>query len=112
MPLSRAGYTISTGIVALLVTCATVGIQRVGPTRMVTGEAWCKTAEPCAVRALGAGFPFAYLVDNPQISVPNAIGLVEDDFRAGAFGLDWLLFFLLLRPVGLLLARRRMDAPP
>lgn len=80
---------------ALALTCASAAYQRVGPRRMVTGEAWCSTPAPCAVPVLGAGFPFPFLVDNPQVSVPNAIGVVEDDFRPGAFLLDALFFFVL-----------------
>jgi hypothetical protein len=62
---------------------------------MVEGEGFCGTPAPCAIPALGAGFPLPYLVDNPQVSVPNAIGLFEDDFRAGAFALDVLVYFTL-----------------
>ena len=80
---------------ALVLAAASAAYQRVGPRRMVTGEAWCSTPAPCAVPVLGAGFPLPFLVDNPQVSVPNAIGLVEDDFRPGAFLLDALFFFAL-----------------
>ncbi len=62
---------------------------------MVGGEAWCGTPAPCAVPALGAGFPLPYLIDDPQVSVPGRIGLVEDDFRAGAFLVDALAWFAL-----------------
>jgi hypothetical protein len=80
---------------ALVLATASAAYQRVGPRRMVTGEAWCSTPAPCLVAVLGAGFPLPFLIDNPQVSVPNAIGLVEDDFRPGAFLLDALLYFAL-----------------
>lgn len=80
---------------ALVLTIASAAFQRVGPRRMVEGEAWCSTPAPCAVPVLAAGFPLPYLVDNPQVSVPHAIGLGEDDFRPGAFLLDALFFFVL-----------------
>lgn len=81
--------------IAVALTCASAAYQRVGPRRMVSGEGFCSTPAPCAIPALGAGFPLPYLVDNPQISVPNAIGLFEDDFRAGAFLVDAVFYFLL-----------------
>jgi len=78
---------------ALGLTAASAAHQRVGPTRTVEGEAWCDTPAPCEVRALWAGFRPAYLVDDPQVSVPNSVSLGEDDFRPAAFAAD-LLFFL------------------
>lgn len=82
-------------LIAIGLTCASAAVQRVGPRRMVEGEAWCSTPAPCPIRALGAGFPLPFLVDNPQVSVPNAIGLFEDDFRTGAFVADALFWFTL-----------------
>jgi hypothetical protein len=81
--------------VSVALTCASAAYQRVGPRRMVSGEGFCSTPAPCAIPALGAGFPLPYLVDNPQISVPDAIGLFEDDLRAGAFLVDAAFYFLL-----------------
>lgn len=79
--------------VALVLTVTSAAYQRVGPTRMVEGEAWCETPAPCEIRALGAGFPMAYLVDDPQVSVPDAVHVLEDDFRPLAFAADLLFFF-------------------
>ena len=81
--------------IAVALACASAAYQRVGPRRMVEGEGFCSTPAPCAIPALGAGFPLSYLVDNPQVSVPNAIGLFEDDFRAGAFLVDTVFYLLL-----------------
>jgi hypothetical protein len=85
-------------ILAIALTGASALVQRTGARRMVEGEAWCSTPAPCEVRALGSGFPLPFLVDDPQVSVPNQIGLVEDDFRAGAFLTDaffWLVLAIL-----------------
>jgi hypothetical protein len=82
-------------LAAIALTCASAAYQRVGARRMVEGEAWCATPAPCPIRALGAGLPLPFLVDNPQVSVPYAIGLFEDDFRAGAFLIDVLVWFAL-----------------
>ena len=82
-------------LTAVALTCASSAYQRVGARRMVEGEAWCGTGAPCQIRALGAGFPLPYLIDDPQVSVPNAIGIGEDDFRPRAFFVD-MLFWLVL----------------
>jgi hypothetical protein len=94
--------------IAVALTCASAAYQRVGPRRMVEGEGFCGTPAPCSIPALGAGFPLPYLVDDPQVSVPNAIGLFEDDVRPGAFLVDVLVWFAL----GLLAVRviRRIGA--
>lgn len=81
--------------IAVALTCLSAAYQRVGPRRIVDGEGFCSTPAPCAIPALAAGFPLPFLIDNPQISVPNAIGIGEDDFRAGAFLIDVLIYFAL-----------------
>ncbi|HEU4882551.1 MAG TPA: hypothetical protein VFT45_09910 [Longimicrobium sp.] len=94
-------------ILAAALASASAIVQRVGARRMVEGEAWCGTPAPCAVRALGAGFPFPYLIDDPQVSVPHQIGLVEDDFRAGAFLIDTLFWLALATSAVLVIHRVR-----
>lgn len=102
---------ITLALTAIAFTVASSAWQRTGARRMVEGEAWCATPAPCAIDALGAGFPLPYLVDDPQVSVPNRISLVEDDFRPGAFLLDALFWFVLaaLTPVGV---RKRQEQTP
>ena len=82
--------------VALVLTVASAAYQRVGPTRQVEGEGFCPDGGRCRIPVVGAGFPLAYFVDNPQVSVPNAVHLVEDDFRPGAFVVDVVVFFALI----------------
>jgi hypothetical protein len=60
--------------ISVALTCASAAYQRVGPRRMVEGEGFCGTPAPCAIPALGAGFPLPYLVDDPQVSVPMPSG--------------------------------------
>ena len=97
------------GRTALALACATASVayQRVGPTRLVEGEGFCPGREPCRVPALAAGFPLHYLVDDPQVSVPNAIFIGEDDFRPAAFLLDTGFFLALAGGVRLLMRRAR-----
>ncbi|HYR12411.1 MAG TPA: hypothetical protein VEQ60_31780 [Longimicrobium sp.] len=99
-------------LLALTLTGASAAYQRVGARRMVEGEAWCSTPAPCQIRALGAGFPLPYLVDDPQVSVPNAIGIGEDDFLAGAFLIDVLVWFALaILALWMIRGRKRTAAP-
>lgn len=91
---------------ALVLTAASVLYQRVGPTQLVDGEGFCPGMAPCRVPALAGGLPFPYLIDRPTVSVAGALGLGEDEFRAGAFAADALLVFGLVL-VGHRLAARR-----
>ena len=99
--------------IAIALTCASAVVQRAGPQRMVEGEGWCSTPAPCEIRALGAGFPLPFLIDNPQVSVPNAIGIGEDDFRAGAFAIDVLIYLaIVLLALRMMRGRRRRTSAP
>ena len=90
--------------VALTLSCTSLMYQRIGPTQITEGEgSGCPTANPCRMPMLGAGFPFAYLVDKPGISVVGAIHPIEDEFRPGAFILDFIFYLALC----LLLSRLR-----
>lgn len=98
--------------IAIALTCASAMVQRVGPRRMVEGEGFCSTPAPCAIPVLGAGFPLPYLVNDPQVSVPNAIGLFEDDVRTGAFLIDVGIYFALAFLALWIVRRRRRTAAP
>ncbi|MBW3571140.1 MAG: hypothetical protein KY467_08540 [Gemmatimonadetes bacterium] len=91
----RARTVAALAAAAVALACASAAYQRVGPRRTVEGEGWCGTPAPCAVPVLGAGFPLPFLIDNPQVSVPGAIALVEDDFRPAAFLANVLVYFAL-----------------
>ena len=97
-------------LVALAITCASVGYQRIGPLQVMEGEgSGCPTAAPCRLPVLGGGWPLAYLVDRPGISVPGVLHVVEDDFRPLPFSADLTFWFLLaaLLPSPRLRPRRR-----
>ena len=104
----RAQTVLLLVLTAFVLTIASVAVERVGPTALVEVEGFCPGMEPCRIPALGAGFPLPYLVDNPQISVPNAIGL-EDKFRPGAFGAD-VVFYLTVGAAGVWFWRKRRVA--
>jgi hypothetical protein len=61
----------------------------------------CPNAQPCAIAVLGAGFPLPYLVDKLGISVEGKLALGEDEFRAGVFVGDVMIYLGL----GLLVSR-------
>jgi hypothetical protein len=84
----------TTGLLALALaaTIASVAFQRVGPTRPVEGEGFCDSMEPCRIPVLGGGFPLPWLVDNPQISVPNKLSPPEDFFYPGYFLVDFVFW--------------------
>ena len=96
---------------ALAATAASVGYQRVGPTARVEGEGFCPGPEPCLVPALGGGFPLPYLVDDPQVSVPNALFLAEDDLRWGPFAVDLAAYFVVALGALALRGRPTRDPP-
>jgi hypothetical protein len=93
---------------ALLLTCASAAYQGHAARQVVEGEGFCPTPDPCAVPALGAGFPLPYLLDRPTVSVPGAVHLVEDDFRPAAFLVDLLLYGVI---VGAATLRWRARSP-
>ena len=76
--------------VAVVLAVASVAVQRVGPRVTVSGEGFCgaDAVAPCTVATLGGGWPVAFLVDDPQISVPNRLSVAEDDVRPWALVLD------------------------
>lgn len=92
---------------------ASVGVERVGPRIVVGGEGFCgaEAVAPCTVEALGGGWPVAFLVDDPQISVPNQLSFAEDDVRWTAFGIDVGVFAALVQAAGWILRRRRRERP-
>jgi len=104
----RAELVVATGLLALLTTLASVKYERRGPGTVEAGNL-CgpRMDEICRVPALGGGWPLAYLVDSPSISVPDQLGFFEDDFRREPFAFDvlvhWAALLVLAR-----LARRAM----
>ena len=76
--------------IAVVLALTSVVVQRTGPRVTVSGEGFCgaEAMAPCTVAALGGGWPVAFLVDDPQISVPNRLSVGEDHVRPWAFALD------------------------
>ncbi len=93
----RAAATCVVLLFAPALTLLSVSVQRVGPEQAVVGNL-CGPAmdQLCYAEVLHGGFPFSYLFDNPNVSVPDQLGFGEDDFRSGAFILDVLIYSLAL----------------
>lgn len=77
--------------ISLVTTLATWPVQRMNATQEVVGEGFCPTMEACRIPALGAGFPFPFMVDKPSVSVAGAVHFAEDDFRPLALIADLLI---------------------
>ena len=100
-------------LVALGLTLASVRVERVGRAPDAWSQELCapEPHHPCGEGVLQGGFPMAYLLDRPGISVMGKLTFVEDLFRPGAFALDvaavWLTLLGLARVAG---ARRTAAA--
>jgi hypothetical protein len=46
----------------------------------------------CYQALLKGGFPFAYVFDDPGVSVRGQLGILEDEFRFFPFSLDVVVF--------------------
>lgn len=106
--MSRPGRLVLILVVAVALAALSVRIERVGPELAETGNL-CgpRMDEICRAPRLNGGFPLAYLFDVPTVSVPDQLGLGEDDFRPVPFVADVLCYALLLWHGARLVARRR-----
>jgi hypothetical protein len=78
-------------LVSACVTLMSVGIERRGPELAQYGNLCGPTSDqPCMQPALKGGFPMAFLVDIPGVSVENQLALIEDRFVFLGFAVDWL----------------------
>jgi hypothetical protein len=111
---SRASH-LSSFLVAVLalvlsVTLAllSVFIQRQGPELVQYGNLCGPTGnDPCTRPVLKGGFPFAYLFDNPGVSVENQLAFIEDQMSLGALILDIAVYFTVIMVAVLVVSRHR-----
>ena len=87
---------------AVALALSTAWLERRGPLVTVSGEGFCgaEASAPCEVAAVGGGWPVAFLVDDPQVSVPDRPSFFEDDFRWAAFTLDVGVFAAVMGAAG------------
>ena len=82
---------------AVVLTSASVFIERHGPQLIITGETCgANKKDFCFERVLKGGFPLAYIYDTAITSKPGTLNRGEDDVRRGAFLGDVLLYFATL----------------
>ncbi len=82
-------------VLAILLALASVMIERTGPEQVAYGNlCGAAAADPCYQPALKAGFPFAYLVDAPGVSVERQLAVGEDTLNAGKLILDIGAYFI------------------
>ena len=81
-------------ILAIVLATMSVAIERTGPEMRSYGNL-CGPASnaDCYKPAFKGGFPFAFLIDTPGISVEYQLAFIEDDFYPGAFCLDVAVYF-------------------
>ena len=99
-------------LVALGLTLASVRVERVGPAPDAWSQELCapEPHHPCAEGVLRGGFPIAYLLDRPGISVMGKLAFVEDLFRPVAFVVDMVAFWLVLLALARVAGSRRTSA--
>lgn len=80
-------------LLATVLALLSVNIQRTGPEMVEYGNMCGPTSsDPCHEPELKGGFPIAYLIDAPGVSVEHQLSLGEDDLRPEALALDVALY--------------------
>jgi hypothetical protein len=81
-------------VLASTLALLSVNIERTGPELVQYGNL-CGPAnnDPCYRPVLKGGFPFAYLIDMPGVSVEGKLAFVEDTLYPGALVLDIIVYF-------------------
>ena len=99
---------------ALAIALFTVFVERVGPAPTQWRDELCSPfpLHPCDEGVLQGGWPLAFLLDKPGISVMAQLGLIEDRFEASPFLLDLALFWAALLGASWLVAARRQRGAP
>lgn len=92
--LIRAALTL---VAAVALTLGSAYVERMGPEQVQYGNL-CGAAgsDPCYQPALKGGFPFAYLVDAPGVSVERQLSFGEDTLHEGALVADIASYFAIL----------------
>jgi hypothetical protein len=106
--LAKLGFMSLAFIAAILLTLASVNVERVGPEQAAYGNL-CgpHTNDLCFEPVLKGGFPFAYLFDAPGISVERQLEFIEDQLHVGALALDIAIYFALVLSAILAIHRAR-----
>ena len=102
----RVVLVLGTAFLAMVTTLLSVGWERRGPEQVAAGNLCGPQMDQiCYVDALKGGFPLGYLTDNPNISVPDQLSFVEDQFDGTSFAIDVLVHWIVLLALALLVRR-------
>lgn len=105
------GWTLATAFAIALLTAY---VERVGPAPAQWRDELCSPfpLHPCDEGVLQGGWPLAYLLDKPGISVMSQLGMIEDRFEPTPFFLNVALFWAVLLGASWLPAARRRERAP
>lgn len=94
---ARLGLLILAFIAAMTLALLSSNIERIGPELVQDGNL-CGPGgnDPCYKPALKGGFPFAYLFDQPGISVPGRLSFFEDTLFVWPLILDIAVYFAVM----------------
>ena len=98
---------------AFIPALSSVFVERVGPAPAAWRDELCSPfpLHPCDQGVLQGGWPLAYLLDKPGISVMAELGLIEDRFEAVPFFLDVAVFWAVLLGVAWMMRVGRLGTP-
>jgi hypothetical protein len=87
-------------VLSITVAILSVNVERIGPEQIEYGNL-CgpSSSDACYKPAFKGGFPVAFLIDAPGVSVEYQLAFVEDNFYPWAFVLDvaaYLAVYLLV----------------
>lgn len=100
-------------ITAITLALVSMRIEQTGPELIEYGNL-CGAAgnSPCYEPALKGGFPIAYLVDAPGISVQRKLSFGEDNLHAAALVANIAVYFAILMAILWAVKRRKPVADP
>jgi hypothetical protein len=104
---SRKTFALAT-VLALALTLLSSLVERKGPELASYGNLCGPSSDQdCLEPVLNAGFPFAYLFDQPGVSVERKLFILQDSFRPLPFILDFLVYLSVVSLVSFIARRRR-----
>jgi hypothetical protein len=99
-------------IAAIALALLSVNVERIGPELVQDGNLCGPHGnDPCYKPALKGGFPFAYLFDQPGISVPGRLSFFEDTLFVWPLVLDIAVYLAAVLLVSRLASRLRPASP-
>jgi hypothetical protein len=106
--LSRARTSALALLIAVALTLLSSHVERLGPEMASYGNLCGPSSDQdCLEPVLNAGLPWAYLFDQPGVSVERKLFFVEDTLRPVPFALNVVVYFFFVSLLGLAARRVR-----